>query len=155
MLIALFGIPLGFGGVAVLAGILVSLAGVVVAYYATLGSLLLTGSVFMLLGLTRIYRPEWWDRLITLGLIQMNGGPAEFFDQLAPAGQGLLMIVFASVFLATGLGMLHFGRYLVRGLRFLFSLGFEWLRHAAQGVRRKLRQERHDGVPVAAASYVR
>ena len=150
ILIALFGIPLGFGGVAMLVGILVTLAGIVATYYATVGIVFLTGALFMLLGLTRIYGPELWDRLITLGVIQMNGQLADSLDQLPPSGQGFLMIVFASLFAATGLGMLWLGRYLVRGLRFLFSLAFDWLRQLAQSARRKLRQDKREGFHVSA-----
>lgn len=151
MVIALFGIPLGFGGVAVLSGILVSLAGVVLAYYAALGTLLLTGAVFMALGLMRIYRPEWWDKLVSLGVIQMSGRLADFLDQLSPSGQGLLMILFAAVFIATGLGMLRIGTYLIEGLRFLFRLAFDGLRQLAQGLRRKLRWDRCEVLPMSEA----
>src|SRR5580704_4934651 len=38
ILIALFGIPLGFGGVGVLVGLLAAVAGVLVAYFAVAGS---------------------------------------------------------------------------------------------------------------------
>ena len=43
ILVALFGLPLGFGGVAVLMGLLLALGGIVMAYYALAGSLLFAG----------------------------------------------------------------------------------------------------------------
>jgi len=154
ILIALFGIPLGFGGVAVLVGILFTLAGIAATYFATVGIVLLTGAFFLLLGLTRIYQPELWDRLVTLGVIQMEWRLAEFLDQLSPSAQGSLMIVFSCVFAAIGLGMLWLGRYLIRGLRFLFSLVFDWLRQVAQTLRRKLHQEKNEGLPVSEVSFL-
>lgn len=146
VLIAFFGIPLGFGGVAVLAGILLTLAGVVATYYASMGVLFLTGALLMSLGLVRIYQPVLWDRLVLLGIIQMDAGLAEFLDQLTPTAQGFLMLALASVFVAGGLGMLWLGRYLIRGLRFLFSLAFDRVRQLAQSVRRKLREGKGGGL---------
>ena len=138
ILIALFGVPLGFGGVAVLLGVLVALAGVVIAYYAAAGTILLAGVVVMLLGLTRIYQPGAWDKLVTAGFIHMDGGLADLLDLLTPSGQGLVLIAVAGMFAACGMGMLWLGRYLVRGLRFLLSLGFNWIRQLAHAAPRLL-----------------
>ena len=138
ILIGLFGIPLGFGGVAVLAGILFTLAGIAVVFYGTMGVVFLTGLLFLGLGLTRIYEPGVWDRLVTNGFIHFDRPVADFLDQLPPGGQGLLLILIAAVFIACGLGMLWVGRYLNRGLRFLFNLAFDRARRAAQAVRGKL-----------------
>src|SRR6266498_2017087 len=135
-LIALFGIPLGFGGLGVLVGILVALAGMVVAFYATAGSIVLVGAVFTLLGLTRMLLPQLFDRLVVLGLVQITAPVTEFLDHFSPSEQGLMMIVFGSAWLASGLGMLWLGRYLLRGLRFLFGLLFDRMRRFAQSVRR-------------------
>ncbi len=147
MLIALFGIPLGFSGMGVLIGLLGGLAGLVIAYYATAGSFLLVGAVFVLSGLARIYQPQFWDKLVMLGFIQMDGRLGEFLDQLSPSAQGVLLIIFASLFIAAGAGMLWLGRYLLRGVRFLFGLVFDWTRRLTQTVRRKLasdsRGDRH------------
>src|SRR5580658_8678902 len=56
--IALFGLPLGFGGVGVLLGLLAALAGILVAYYAFAGSFLLVGACFASLGLMRVVLPD-------------------------------------------------------------------------------------------------
>jgi uncharacterized membrane protein len=146
--IALFGIPLGFGGVGVLVGLLAALAGILVAYYAVTGTFLLVGAIFMSMGLIRVILPELWDKLVMLGFIRFDG-PAEFFNHLSPTGQAFIMIVFASVFLASGLGLLRLGKYLLRGLRFLVSLIFEWTRLFAQSVRRRLRRDKSAGLPVS------
>jgi uncharacterized membrane protein len=137
ILIALFGIPLGFSGVAVLMGLLAAVAGIVAAYYAVAGSVLLVGAIFMLMGMTQIVLPRLWDKLLTLGFIQLNGPPAQFLDQFSAPDRGLIMVVFAGLFAVSGLGMLRLGRRMLRGLRFLFALGFDWIRKFAQRVRRR------------------
>jgi uncharacterized membrane protein len=144
ILIALFGIPLGFGGLGVLVGILAALAGILVAFYATTGSIVLVGALFVLLGLTRMFLPQLLDRMIVLGVVQINTPTADFLDHFSRSEQGILMILFGSVWLAGGAGMLWLGRYLFRGLRFLFGLAFERTRWFAQGVRGKLRPANRD-----------
>ncbi len=144
ILIALFGIPLGFGGFGVLVGILAAIAGIVVAFYATAGSIVLVGAFFMLLGLTRVVLPQWFDRLVTLGFVNISGPTAEFLDHFSRVEQNLLILLFGSVWLASGLGLLWLGRYLFRGLRFVFGLFFDRVRRFAQGFRVKLQQGSRD-----------
>jgi uncharacterized membrane protein len=153
ILIALFGIPLGFGGMGVLIGLMGALLGLAVAFYATAGSILLVGALFMLLGLTRILFPPVFDLLISRGIIQL-GPLAEFFDQLTTADQSLVMILFAGVFIAAGLGMLWLGKHLLRGLRFLFRLVVDWMGRFAKTIRLKLRQEQPTGHPANLLSLV-
>jgi len=138
VLIALFGIPLGFGGVAVLAGVLVALTGIVLSFYATMAVVFLTGTLLLVLGMMRIYEPAVWDRLLAYGVIQMDGPVAALFDQLTPLGQGVLMIVLAGVFVVCGLAMLWLGKHLTRGLRFLFILVFDWIRKLATRIRHRI-----------------
>ncbi len=143
--IALFGIPLGFGGVSVLVGLLLALTWFVVVFFAVTGTTLLAGSVIMLFGLSRYFMPQLFDRLIELGIVRMDA-PVEFFTQFSPADQGLLLVLIASVILAAGLGMLWLGKRMLRGLRFLFSLVFEWTRRAAQSIRKRVQRDRRDGI---------
>jgi uncharacterized membrane protein len=147
--IALFGIPLGFGGIGVLVGLLCALAGLLIAYFATAGSLLLVGALFMLFGLIRFAVPPLWDKLVLLGVIQMNGPPAEFLDHFSPSDQGLMMILLASLIVGAGLGMLWVGKHMFRGLRFLSSLAFDLIRRFAQGARRKLRRDPREANPLS------
>jgi uncharacterized membrane protein len=135
ILIALFGLPLGIGGVASLAGVLLALAAVLAAYYAAAGAILLSAATFMALGLLRLYRPELWDKLVTLGVIQMDEHVADALAQLPASGQGVTMIVAAAVLLALALGMVWLGRFLVRGLRSLVGLAFDAVRRLAARVR--------------------
>lgn len=146
ILIALFGAPLGFSAVAVLAGVLAALTGFVAAYYAAAGMMFLVSLVAMLLGLTRIYEPATWDRLIAAGFIQLNGPPARFFEVLSPGTQGFVFIVFAAAFAAAGLGMLWLGRYLFLGLRFLYGWTFDGVRKTAQTVRCMVRARSYRNV---------
>ena len=155
ILIALFGLPLGSAGAGVLVGLLAAVAGMLVAYYAVAGSFLLVGALTMLLGLVRILLPQLFDRLVILGYVQFNGPVGEFLDNFSPAYQGLLMILFASVFAAAGWGMLRIGTRLLRGLRFLFSLTFDWMRRFAQGARRKLRRSERDEPQLGRVSFVK
>jgi uncharacterized membrane protein len=149
ILIALFGIPLGFSGVAVLMGLLAALAAVVAAYYAAAGSMLLGGAMFMLMGMTQIALPQLWDKLIALGYIRIGGPVPEFLDHFSPSDQGLIMVLLASLFAVTGLGMLRLGRRMLHGLRFLFSLAFDWTRRFAQSLRGRLRQGNRQGSRVS------
>jgi hypothetical protein len=141
ILVMLFGIPLGFGGFGVLLGLLAALAGTLAAYFAFTASLFLTGALITLVGLIRFLFPAFWDRLIDLGLIQMSAPLGDLFDRLSPSDGGLLMILCGSTLLVAAWGMFRLGKHLLRGLRFLFSLTFDWVRRFARGVRRKLRRE--------------
>ena len=143
--IALFGIPLGFGGLSVLVGLLLALTGFVVAFFAVTGTALLAGSVVMVIGLSRFLLPQLLDRLIEVSVIDRNS-PLDFITQFSPADQGLMIIIVASVILAAGMGMLWLGIRMVRGLRFLFSLAFDRTRRAAQGIRRRVERDRRDGI---------
>jgi hypothetical protein len=155
ILIALFGIPLGFGGVAVLAGILATLSAMMVTYYAVMAMCLLTAAIFVALGLLRIYGPVVWDRLVTVGILQLDWKLAQFLDALSPEAQGVLILSVGAVALAAGLSMLWGGRFLVRGMRFLYSLAVDWIRRGAQSVRRRLRSARAEGFAIPRVSFVK
>jgi hypothetical protein len=66
-----------------------------------------------------------------------------------------LIILFASLFAGAGLGMLWVGKYMLRGLRFLFSLTFDWMRRFAQGVRRKLRRTDREAPQLGKVFFVK
>jgi hypothetical protein len=48
------------------------------------------------------------------------------------------MIALAGVFVVCGLAMLWLGKYLTRGLRFLFILVFDWIRKLATRIRHRI-----------------
>jgi hypothetical protein len=136
LLIAALGIPLGVGGVGALSGVLLALAAVVAAYYATAGAVLLCGAVFLVLGLTRLYNPGLWDRLVQAGLISVD---SRLIDSLSPSAQGVVIFSCAAVFVALGVAMVWGGTYLVRGLRLLFGLALDGLRRLAHDLRARLK----------------
>jgi uncharacterized membrane protein len=140
IMIAVFGVPLGFAGVAVLIGVFAALAGIVIAYYATASSFLLAGGVLSFMAMIRIYQPELWDLLVSRSVIQMQDAPGEFFDVLSPGSQGAALIVLACVFVVFGVAMLWLGRFLVRGIRFLLSLAFDQIRQLAGKTRQVIRR---------------
>ena len=122
IVVGMFGLPLGFAGVAVLLGALGAVLGLVAAFFATATLLLVTGVMGMGLGLLRMLNPDLWDQLVARGFIQVDGRIGQFFDLLSPAAQGgLLVFVFMAV-AAAGLGMLWLSKRILRGLRFFFDL---------------------------------
>jgi len=61
-------------------------------------------------------------------------GPPGFIEQLPAAYHGLLLILLASLFAAGGIGMLRFGKKMLRGFRFLIVLAFRLdAEHRAEG----------------------
>ncbi len=140
-LIALFGIPLGIGGVATLAGVLIALAGMLAAYYAVTWSILLTAAICMASGLIRLCLPFLWDKLVSAGIIQISGQPGDFFFQLTVFQQGLILIVLAAVFGFSGVGLLRLGRRLQRGLLLLARILLDWVRRSAAALRRMLHKD--------------
>jgi hypothetical protein len=85
----------------------------------------------------------------------MDWRSAEFMDQWSPAGQGFLIVACATALLVVGITMLWLGRYLVRGLRFLFCLAFDRLRYLAGVVRKKYRATRGDRLPLGDALFAK
>ena len=142
--IALFGVPLGFWGIGALVGLLLAVTGFVVAFFAIAGTTLLAGSVIMVIGLSRFIFPPLLDRLIEVAAVERNW-PVELLTQFSPADQGLMIVLVASIVLAAGMGMLWLGKRMLRGLRFLFSLAFDWTRRLAQNIRKKLSQHKDGG----------
>jgi len=142
LVLALFGIPLGLGGIAVLLEILMALAALLLAYYAVSGAVLVFSAMWMALGLARIYEPTLYDTLIRVGHVQITGPAGELLDQLSPPGQGFLFVLLALALGALGVGMLRLGKRFARGLRFLSVLIFDWFRRRAQAARQRIRDRR-------------
>jgi len=122
IVVGMFGLPLGFAGVAMLVGGLGAVLGLVAAFFATAALLLITGVAGMGLGLIRMLSPDFWDQLVAQGFIQVHGRIGQFFDLLSPAAQGALLVFFFMAIAAAGLGMLWLSKSMLKGLRFLFDL---------------------------------
>jgi uncharacterized membrane protein len=139
ILIALFGIPLGFSGIAILLGVVVMLAGLVVVYYAAAGTVLISALMSVTIGVMAAFYPTLWERLDDLGVIHMSRPLANFLEPLSPKEQGLLFLIPGAICLAAGLAMLRLGSRLIRGLRFIFRLGLDSALRLARTLRRKWR----------------
>jgi uncharacterized membrane protein len=152
--VAFFGLPLGFGGFGILIGFLAALAALLVAYFTFAGALAVAGTVVMSAGLMRFLMPELWHRLTELGYIQMSDPLGEFLESLPASDAGLLMMLFAAGLLGASWGLFRGGKHLLRGLRFLFTLIFDWMRRFAQSIRRKLRRDDSPVSRVGSLSFV-
>ncbi len=146
ILAALCGIPLGFGGLALLTGVLVGLVALVAAYYAAVAGLFAASAALMLVGVLRLHTTALMDRLVKLGMLQMDHDVALWLDQLTPDAQGYLLIAMACGLAAAGVAFAWLGRYLVRGLRVLLRMAVQGGRQAAVRLRR-----RFSGKPAAPA----
>jgi len=154
ILLAMLGIPLGFAGIGVLVGALGALAGILIAYYATAGSAILVGAIGIMLGLSRIYQPEFFDKLVSTGVIQLDAQAAQFLDPFSTSGQGFIMIFIGIAFVGSGLGMVWLSRYLFRGLRFLYGLVSEWIIPQFFGkIRRVVRRQNKETVQFGRAEF--
>jgi hypothetical protein len=111
----MFGLPLGFAGVAMLLGGLGALLGLVAAFFATATLLLVTGVMGMGLGLLRMLNPDLWDRLVAQGFIQVHGRIGQFLTYYHRQ-LGALVFIFMAV--AGRTGMLWLSKRMLKGMRF-------------------------------------
>jgi hypothetical protein len=123
----------------VLLGALGALIGLVLAYYATAGAVLVLAGVFVLIAGTVAYYPTLWERLGDLGLVQLTSPLIHFLESLSPKEEGLLFLILGAICAAIGLGMLRIGRHLMRGLRFTLRLGLSSMLPLSSRLLRKWR----------------
>ncbi len=138
--LALFGIPLGLGGAAVLLGIMGSLAAVLLSYYVVLALSALCGSLLLAFAFTRVYWPEMWDRLLEANVIQMNGPARQAVELLGPSLEGVLYGAAGVLLLAASYGLWRLGGRMLRGVSFLSHLLFDWMRRHGRRLREKIRR---------------
>jgi len=136
ILIAIFGIPLGFGGAAVVVGMLAAFAGLLAALYGAAFAAILAAALSFALGLTRMYEPELWNKLLAAGVIQIDPEAASVLEQLPTGVQGSAMVLLACVFALAGIGLLWVAKRYRRCVFFLFSLVFEKVRSFSKRARR-------------------
>jgi len=139
LILALFGVPLGVGGVAFLAGVLATLAAAVATYYVFTGVILFTSVMLMAFAMIRLFLPGIWARLHEAGVIQV--GP--WFNQLAQTEQVIVLVIFSALLAISGIWLLRGGRRMVHGLRFLARLGTDQLLRAAARLRRIVGHDRN------------
>ena len=132
--IALFGVPLGIGGFAFLLGILITVGALIFAYYITAFSLVVAGWVGLIAAIIKIVDPGILDRY---GIETMT-----FFAD--PTLSGIVGIVVSIICVALGFFMFWLGKYMMSGIRFLFSLPMEKVKEARERRRLKMARSKYD-----------
>ncbi|MEE9316634.1 MAG: DUF1700 domain-containing protein [bacterium] len=132
--IALFGVPLGIGGFAFLLGILITVGALIFAYYITAFSLVVAGWLGLIAAIIKIVDPGILDRY---GIETMT-----FFAD--PTLSGVIGIVASIICAALGFFMFWLGKYMMQGIRFLFSLPMEKVKEARERRRLKMVQSKYD-----------
>lgn len=123
VLIGIFGIPLGLGGVAVIFGLLVTLGALLLAYFITAFSFVISGWIGFVASLLQIFKPD-----ILPDYIQVYSGVIN-----DPQMAGIAGIVTSIVLAAAGLGLLWLGKRMLEGMGYIGNLILEGIR----GRRRK------------------
>ncbi len=112
--IALFGLPLGLGGVAVLFGFVITLLALIFSYYVTAFSLVLAGWLGAIISVIKIINPYFLDSYIEWTPLVSD-----------PTLNGIITLFVSLITAAMGILLFWFGRYIMRGFKFLVSLPFE------------------------------
>ncbi len=112
--IALFGLPLGIGGVAVLFGFVITLLALIFSYYVVAFSLILAGWIGAIISVIKIINPYFLDSYIDWTPIVSD-----------PTLNGVITLSVSLITAALGILLFWFGRYIMRGIKFLISLPFE------------------------------
>jgi uncharacterized membrane protein len=114
VLIAFFGVPLGFGGLGVAIGLIISVLALIASFYIVAFSLILSGWLTAVVLIVRIFSPAFLDPWIRVYPL--------VHDQTLNTA---LYIGGAILVAAVGVGMLWLGRRMMKGVRFVFRLLFE------------------------------
>lgn len=111
VLIGLFGIPLGAGGVALIVGLLVTVGALIFSYYATAITMVVAGWIGFIASLLQLLNPDILPEYIHIY-------DDIIVDPLLAGTAGLITSVLIALL---GLGMLWLGKYMMRGIKFVFS----------------------------------
>ena len=123
-LIAIFGLPLGFGGLGVILGILGVLLGIVGAYYAVAIGFTLGGFAGIIASIIHIIDPDFFLTLtgevdmVRVGFLQISN----------PTLEGVLGIFVSFVLSALGIFLLFMSKYIFRGLKTIWELASKKLK---------------------------
>jgi uncharacterized membrane protein len=123
VLIALFGVPLGLGGLGAAVGLLIGVLAVILSFYIVAFSLILTGWLSAVVVIVRIFSPGFLDPWVSLYPLVSD-----------PAFNTVIYIVGALLISAVGFGMLWLGSRLMRGVRFVFRFLFEKIKNRRKKV---------------------
>ncbi len=117
ILIGLFGIPLGIGGVAVLISIIGTVFSLIIAYFATAISLVVAGFAGLVISIVRIVDPGFLEQFFDISGIE---GISRYFS--SPLAEGIIGIFVSVIIAGIGILLLFLGKYILRGLRFSTNL---------------------------------
>jgi uncharacterized membrane protein len=113
VLIALFGVPLGLGGLGLAVGLIIGLLGLILSFYILAISLILAGWLSAVVLIVRLFAPGFLDPWIVIYPLVAN-----------PTFNAVIYIVGALLIAAVGLGLLWLGSRMMRGVRFVFRFLF-------------------------------
>jgi uncharacterized membrane protein len=116
VLIALFGLPIGIGGIAVLISIIGTVFSLIVAYFATAISFIVGGFAGAIISIIHIINPEFLDQFIDT----FHFGPRFYFSN--PTVEGIVGLLVSLILAGIGILLLFLGKYIFRGIRFLTNM---------------------------------
>lgn len=126
ILIALFGLPLRITGISVLICIIVTVCILILAYYMTAIVLVISGAVGAIASIIRIIDPYFLTEYI------------QIYDIIPDPRVGSILGLITSILIVgLGFGMIWLGKYMMRGIKFLFKLTLDRTKES----RNKRRQE--------------
>jgi len=128
--IALFGVPLGLGGISILLALFITILALLATYYLVAGSLLVGGWIGMIASILTLVNPHFLDNLGPhVQLLFLNA------NSLDPTLNAILSLIISAILSVVGIVLLWLGKYMMRGVRFLFNLTLEKIKGFRKGRR--------------------
>lgn len=113
VLIALFGVPLGLGGLGVAVGLIIGILALILSFYIVALSLILAGWLSAIVVIVRLFSPGFLDPWVSIYPLVSD-----------PTFNTVIYIAGPLLIAAIGLGMLWLGSRMMRGVRFVFRFLF-------------------------------
>lgn len=128
VLIALFGVPLGLGGLGVAVGLIIGILALILSFYIVAFSMILAGWLSAIVVIVRLFSPGFLDPWVSIYPLVSD-----------PTFNTVIYIAGALLIAAIGLGMLWLGSRMMRGVRFVFRFLFakvkNWRKRAPAAAR--------------------
>jgi uncharacterized membrane protein len=121
VLIGLFGIPIGVTGIGIIFSILGAVVALVAAYFFTAVGLIAGGFFGMVVSIIRIADPAFLDQFLE----RLNIEIMHPFYFSSPVTEGIIGLIASMLIGVVGVLMLIFGKYIFRGMRFLYNVSLE------------------------------
>ncbi len=138
--IALFGVPLGLGGISILLAFFITILALLATYYLVAGSLLVGGWIGMIASILALVNPHFLDNLephIQIMFLRANS--------LDPTLNAIISLVISAILSVVGIVLLWLGKYMMRGIRFLFNLTLEKIKGFRKGRRPQVQYAKKAG----------